>query len=86
MWHSDIKAFMAANDIMNLTQAGAAKWQSLQEFAMSHRLVRGYKQAFNGKDAIGAKLREALKAILFDIRGVNRRKGSAPMPKRLRCF
>ena len=36
---------------------------------MSHRLVGGYQQAFNGKDAIGAKLREALKAILFDIRG-----------------
>ena len=69
MWRSDIKAFMASNDIVNATQAGAAKWQSLQEFAMSHCLVRGYQQAYTGKDGIAAKLREALKAILFDIRG-----------------
>ena len=69
LWCSDTKVFMASNNIVNVTQAEAAKWQSLQEFAMSHRLVRSYQQAYNGKDRIAAKFREAFKAILFDIRG-----------------
>ena len=59
---------MSENDIQDKTQAGAAKWGELIDYAIGHRLIRAYRLAFKKTDAAGLKLQEAMKALLFDIR------------------
>ena len=56
------------HDIQNSTQAGTAKWQMVKDFAIGHRLTRGYEQAYNRVDEVGRSLQEALRVLLKDIR------------------
>src|SRR5205085_1169820 len=48
LWRSEIAGFMQMHDIQNSTQAGTAKWQMVKDFAIGHRLTRGYEQAYHG--------------------------------------
>lgn len=68
LWRSEIGGFMQMHEIQNKKQAGATKWQTLKNFAIGHRLTRGYEQAYNGQDGVAKKLQEALETLLFDIR------------------
>ena len=71
---------MQMHEIQNKKQAGATKWQTLKNFAIGHRLIRGYEQAYNGQDGVAKKLQEALETLLFDIRqkeAVKRKRSNA---------
>ena len=68
LWRSEIAGFMQMHDIQNSTQAGTAKWQMVKDFAIGHRLTRGYEQAYNRVDEVGRSLQEALRVLLKDIR------------------
>ena len=68
LWRTEVGGFMQTNDIRNKMQAGAAKWQMLKDYAIGHRLTRGYQQAYSGKDSVARDLQRALDVLLFDIR------------------
>jgi len=74
LWRLEVLAYMQANGIKHQTQAGTALWKGLQDYAIGHQMTQGYKEAYNGTDAIAQRLQEALQVLLFDIRAKMTRK------------
>src|SRR5947209_6656979 len=68
LWRTEVGGYMQRHNICNKKQAGTAKWQALKDFAIRHRLTRGYQQAYSGEDSVARGVQTALKVLLFDIR------------------